>query len=134
MSDTWINGAELTIRRPDGKIELVINNKQAVNGIIAPKLFAQMVAATKGAGRGEILSQRPNVVPLTLEMQRAVLVGRIQDRADEFPGSKAWREARAFEKELEDFDVAHPKIIAKITADRVARTSGAVATALKMMD
>lgn len=134
MSDTWINGAALTIRRPDGNVEVVINNKQAIGGVIAPKLFAQMVAATKAAGRGEILSQRPNVVPVTLAMRRNELVGRIEDRAEAFPGSKEWREARSYQQELESFDRTHPEVVAQISADRAARTAVGVATALKMAD
>jgi len=134
MSDTWVNGAALTIRRPDGNIETIVNNKQAIGGVIPAKLFAQMVAATKAAGRGQILSQRPNVVPVTPALKREELVGRIQDRADAFPGSQEWREARGYEEELEAFDRAHPEVIAQINADRAARTAVGVATALKMAD
>jgi len=134
MSDTWVNGAALTIRRPDGTIETIINNKQAIGGVIPPRLFAQMVAATKSAGRGQILSQRPNVVPVTPALKREELVGRIQDRADAFPGSREWTEARGYEQDLEAFDRAHPEIIAQINADRAARTAVGVATALKMAD
>ena len=134
MSDTWINRAALTIRRPDGNIELVINTKQAIGGVISAKLFAQMVAATKAAGRGQILSQRPNVVPVTPAMKREELVGRIQDRADAFPGSREWTETRGYEQDLEAFDRTHPEVVAQITADRAARTAGGVAKVLKMED
>jgi len=67
-------------------------------------------------------------------LKREELVGRIQDRADAFPGSREWTEARGYEQDLEAFDRAHPEIIAQINADRAARTAVGVATALKMAD
>lgn len=44
---------ELTIRRPDGNIEVVRHPKFAA---INDQIFAQLVSATKAAGRGDILS------------------------------------------------------------------------------
>jgi len=134
MSDTWINGAALSIRRPDGHIEVVVNTKHAVGGVIPAKLFAQMVAATKSAGRGQILSQRPNFVPVTPALKREELVGRIRDRAEAYPGSREWTEARKYEQDLEAFDRTHPEVCAQISADRAARTAVGVATTLKMAD
>jgi len=134
MAKTYISGAILTIRRPNGGTEEVVNTQHARNGVIPAALFAKMIEATKAAGRGEILSQRPNVVEVSLSMQRAELAGKLADRAGAFPGSRSWQEGRDLEAQLEAFDAAHPEIIAKIAADRAARTADSVARALRMED
>lgn len=48
-------GTELTIRRPDGSVEVVRNDKL---GKINDVVFAKVRAATKAAGRGDVLSYR----------------------------------------------------------------------------
>ena len=89
---TYTKGAILTVRRPDGRIEDVVNTQQARNGVIPAAVFAQMVAATKQAGRGDIISQRPNVVAVSLDVQRMALSGQLDDLANAFPGSsQSWR-------------------------------------------
>lgn len=131
---TYTHGAKLTIRRPTGDIETVINTQLARNGVIPADIFAKMVAATKAAGRGDILSQEPNVVEISLADQRAEIAGRLADRAGAFPGSSAWRQAQALEAELAAFDAAHPEVVAEINARRAARTSDAAGKALRMED
>lgn len=131
---TYTKGAILTVRRPDGRTEDVINTQQARNGVIPAAVFAQMAAATKQAGRGDIISQRPNVVAVSLDVQRMALAGKLHDLADAFPGSSQWTTARKIEAELVDFDRAHPEVIAKIMADRKDRTSEGVARALRLED
>lgn len=134
MTKTYISGAKLTIRRADGNVEIVVNTQHARNGVIPAGLFAKMVAATKAAGRGDILSQEPNVVAVSLAAQRAEIAGRLQDRAGAFPGSQAWRQAQALESELAAFDAAHAEVIVKMQAERAARTADGVSRALRMED
>ena len=131
---TYTKGAILIVRRPDGRIEDVVNTQQARNGVIPAAVFAQMVAATKQAGRGDIISQRPNVVAVSLDVQRMALAGQLQDLADAFPGSSQWTAARKIESDLVAFDRAHPEVIAKIAADRKERTADGVARALRLED
>lgn len=134
MTKTYISGAKLTIRRADGNVETVVNTQHARNGVIPVALFAKMVAATKQAGRGDILSQEPNVVEVSLAAQRAEIAGRLQDRSGAFPGSQAWHQAQALEAELAAFDAAHPEVIVKLQAERAARTADSVSRALRMED
>lgn len=134
MSKTYISGAKLTISRADGNVETVVNTQHARNGVIPATLFAKMVDATKQAGRGDILSQEPNVVEVPLSMQRAEIVGKMADRAGAFPGSHAWQEGRDLEAQLAAFDAAHPEVIAELQAARAARTAEGVARALRMED
>ena len=131
---TYTKGAILTVRRPDGRIEDVVNTQQARNGVIPAAVFAQMVAATKQAGRGDIISQRPNVVAVSLDVQRMALSGQLDDLANAFPGSSHWTAARKIESELAAFDQDHPEVIAKIIADRKDRTAEGVARALRLED
>lgn len=131
---TYTKGAILTVRRPDGRIEDVVNTQQARNGVIPAAVFAQMVAATKQAGRGDIISQRPNVVAVSLDVQRMALSGQLDDLANAFPGSSQWTAARKIESELAAFDQDHPEVIAKIAADRKERTADGVARALRLED
>lgn len=126
-------GAVLTIRRPSGQTEEVINTQHAVAGVISAKTYAAMVKATREAGRGDILSQRPNMVEIPLSLQRAELVGRCND-GGAFPGSRAWTAARQAEQALQAFDAEHPEVVEQINADRAARTAEGVARALKMED
>ena len=119
---------------PDGRIEDVVNTQQARNGVIPAAVFAQMVAATKQAGRGDIISQRPNVVAVSLDVQRMALSGQLDDLANAFPGSSQWTAARKIESELAAFDQDHPEVIAKIIADRKDRTAEGVARALRLED
>ena len=123
-----IRGAKLTIRRPDGTVEIVIHTDLADwAGVIHAPTFAKMRAATRAAGRGEILSQEPNVLQQTpeeiLAERRAELVWRLQDSAGAFPGSRQWHDGRAAEAELGAFDDAHPEIVAAVKAARAARTA-----------
>lgn len=134
MSKTYISGAKLTIRRADGKIETVINTQHARDGIIPEALFAKMVAATAQAGRGDILSQEPNVVEFSPADLRAEIAGRLQDRAGAFPGSREWHEAQAIEAELAAFDAAHPEVTAMLAAARAARTAESVDRATRLED
>ena len=53
-----------------------------------------------------------------LKEEREMLVLSIPDGG--FPGSKAWKAARAAEKALEAFDVAHPEVLAAINAEHSA--------------
>mgnify|MGYP006314614461 FL=1 len=131
---TYTKGAILTVRRPDGRIEDVVNTQQARNGVIPAAVFAQMVAATKQAGRGDIISQRPNVVAVSLDVQRMALSGQLDDLANAFPGSSQWTAARKTEPELAASDQDHPEVIAKIIADRKDRTAEGVARALRLED
>ena len=131
---TYTSGAILTVRRPDGQTEDVVNTQHARNGVIPAAVFAQMVAATKKAGRGDIISQRPNVVSVPLDVQRMALAGQLQDLADAFPGSSQWAAARKIESDLVAFDRAHPEVIAKIAADRKERTAEGVARAMRLED
>ena len=131
---TYTKGAILTVRRPDGRIEDVVNTQQARNGVIPAAVFAQMVAATKQAGRGDIISQRPNVVAVSLDVQRMALSGQLDDLANAFPGSSQWTAARKIKTELAAFDQDHPEVIAKIIADRKDRTAEGVARALRLED
>jgi len=131
---TYTKGAILTVRRPDGRIEDVVNTQQARNGVIPAAVFAQMVAATKQAGRGDIISQRPNVVAVSLDVQRMALSGQLDDLANAFPGSSQWTAARKIKSELAAFDQDHPEVIAKIIADRKDRTAEGVARALRLED
>jgi hypothetical protein len=133
-TSTYTKGAILTVRRPDGRIEDVVNTQQARNGVIPAAVFAQMVAATKQAGRGDIISQRPNVVAVSLDVQRMALSGQLDDLANAFPGSSQWTAARKIESELAAFDQDHPEVIAKIIADRKDRTAEGVARALRLED
>lgn len=127
---TKIQGTLLTIRRPNGVTEEILNTTQGIWGSIAPVMFSQMVKATKDAGRGDILSQRPNVASAdTLADERATLVGRLQDLSGGFPtSSKADRQA-ALESALASFDAAHPEVVAAISAAREARVAQALQTA-----
>jgi len=93
-----------------------------------------MVDATRSAGQGDVLSQRPNIVEISLASQRAEIVGRLEDRAGAFPGSRAWKEGQALEADLAAFDAAHPEIVAETKAARAARTAAATARALRMED
>ena len=131
---TYTKGAILLVRRTDGRIEDVVNTQQARNGVIPAAVFAQMVAATKQAGRGDIISQRPNVVAVSLDVQRMALSGQLDDLANAFPGSSQWTAARKIESELAAFDQDHPEVIAKIIADRKDRTAEGVARALRLED
>jgi len=47
-----------------------------------------------------------------LENKRANL--KRESYSDAFPGSLDWKAARAAEKELAEFDAAHPEIVAEI--------------------
>lgn len=110
--ETKINGAILTIRRPDGTVEEVVNTKQSgFGGVIHARTFDAMVKATRDGGRGEILSQRPNVVPMTdaeiIAGQRDAIMCRIENGKGEFPGSRKWIDANAAERELAAFDAQH---------------------------
>ena len=134
MTKTYISGAVLTIRRPGGETEETVNTAHARNGVIPPAVFAKMVAATKAAGRGDILAQRPNVLEVPLSLQRAEIAGKLADRAGAFPGSRAWTEGRELEVALAAFDAEHPEVVAQILADRAARTAAGVARALNMAD
>ena len=134
MTTTYTSGAILTVRRPDGQTEEVVNTQHARNGAIPAAVFAQMAAATKKAGRGEIIGQRPNVVAVSLNVQRMSLAGKLQDLAGAFPGSAKWTEARQIEAELVAFDRAHPEVIAKIASDRKERTAEGAARALRLED
>ena len=134
MATTYTSGAILTVRRPDGQTEEVVNTQHARNGVIPSAVFAQMAAATKKAGRGDIISQRPNVVAVSLDVQRMALAGKLQDLADAFPGSSQWTAARKIESDLAAFDRAHPEVIAKIAADRQERTAEGVARAMRLED
>lgn len=134
MSQTYNSGAVLTIRRPDGQVEEVINRDHASNGVIAAKTFDAMVKATKAAGRGDILSQRPNVVVVSqtaeLTVKRMSIVGKLDDLSADFPSAGKASAEKALMAELVAFDAAHPEIAAAAKAERDA----AVARALRMED
>lgn len=128
---TTTRGAILTVRRPNGTLEEVVHTQHADwNGVISAKAFNGMVLATRAAGRGEILSQRPNVVALTLAEQRVNLAAAASCGAGAFPGTRAWTEARKAEAELAAFDAAHPEIVEAQRAERAAHVAGMVASAL----
>lgn len=130
MSNAKIQGTILTIRRPSGVIEEVLNTTQGIWGSIGPALFAQIVKATKDAGRGDILSQRPNVASAdTLADERATLVGRLQDLSGGFPGASKAAKQRGLEASLAAFDGAHPEVVAAISAAREARVERSMQTA-----
>ena len=131
---SYVDGARLLIKRPDGNIETVINKQHARNGVIPTNIYTAMIKATRDAGRGEILEQTPNVVEVSLAGQRAELAGRLQDRAGAFPGSQKWREAQKIEADLAAFDLAHPEVIDAIKTDRAKRTASGVDRALKSED
>ena len=134
MQTTYTSGAVLTINRPDGTTEDVVNTKHARDGVIPAAIYAAMVKATREAGKGEIVGQRPNVVAVPLDVQRMAIAGELEDCAGAFPGSREWHKGVALEKELAAFDGAHPEVIAEIRAARTARTAEGVARALRMED
>ena len=53
MTYTTPSHVELTVRRPNGNVEVVSNDKLTQ---INDRTFAQIVAQTKAAGRGDVLS------------------------------------------------------------------------------
>ena len=134
MDKTYTNGAILTINRPGGVLEEIVNTAHARNGVIPGAVFAASVQATRKAGRGEIVAQRPNVLPVPLRTQRMEIAGKLGDRAGAFPGSLGSLEADALEKELVEFDDSHQNVVAKIRTDRSERTAEGVARALRMED
>ncbi len=138
MSQTYNRGAVVTIRRPDGNVEEVINTTHSSNGVIPAKVFAAMVKATKDAGRGDILSQRPNVVvvPESVELaaKRMSIVGKLDDLSAEFPSATKAAAQKALQADLAAFDAAHPEIVAAAKAAAKAERSAAVARALRMED
>lgn len=134
MRNTYTSGAILTIRRPDGKTEDVVNTQHARNGVIPAAVFVSMIAATQTAGRGVILSQRPNVVEVPLSVQRMEIAGKLADLAEDFPSNAKNAAERALEAELAAFDAAHPEVVAEIVAARATRTADGVARALRMED
>ena len=81
-----------------------------------------------------VISQRPNVVAVSLDVQRMALSGQLDDLANAFPGSSQWTAARKIKSELAAFDQDHPEVIAKIIADRKDRTAEGVARALRLED
>ncbi len=42
---------------------------------------------------------------------------------EDFPGSKAWRITQSHQKQLNEFDTAHPEIIAQQTTEMNARNA-----------
>lgn len=69
---------ELTIRRPDGSIEVVRHPKLAA---INDRIFALLVSATKAAGRGDVLSYAN--ITKDVEETDAVLAQRLAGEADD---------------------------------------------------
>lgn len=120
MSKQIADATSLTVRRPDGSLEEVVNTQHGASGSIGAQTYQAMVAATRKAGRGEIISQRPRYRDLTLSEQRDRICSRCDD-CDAFPGSTAWLAARAAEAELAAFDAEHPEIAAAINARRAKR-------------
>jgi hypothetical protein len=56
MTYTVDSHVELTVRRPGGTVETVVAEKLGIR--INDAIFAQVAAATKAAGRGDVLSYR----------------------------------------------------------------------------
>ena len=50
------NGCEIVIHRPDGSVDVVAN--PAGTNELNPALFARIKAATKAAGRGDVVSYK----------------------------------------------------------------------------
>lgn len=67
-----------------------------------------------------------------LQLQRAQLVGRSYSEA--FPGTRAWKAARAAEEQLAKFDLDHPEVLEQINAKRAAATAPGVERALRGED
>ena len=97
---TYTSGAILTVRRPDGQTEDVVNTQHASQWCDPGCRVRPDGGCYKKAGRGDIISQRPNVVSVPLDVQRMALAGRLQDLADAFPGSSQWAAARKIESDL----------------------------------
>lgn len=131
---TYNDGVILTIRRPDGRVEEVEKRGLDERGVIPRALFAKLVAANKDAGRGDVLSQRPNVKDVPLDIQRMEIVGKIRDWSDRFPSQAKTKALRELQAALEEFDAQHPEIVAAEIAARQARTGAGVARALNMED
>ena len=125
MANTYNSGAILTIRRPNGKIEEVVSHNHVTNGVMRQDAFAKAVAATKAAGRGDILSQRPNVVEYSLNDQRSFIVGALSDLTGQFPTAKKAALEASLTNDLAAFDAAHPEIIAAIRAKKATRIAAA---------
>lgn len=127
-------GTRITVRRPDGEIETVMQDGKFYTHATRRK----MVEATKAAGRGDILSFEEVVPEPTLEQTRRNLVASIRglidesdaafERAHEREDVMAWpskikadakvEEAR---RALTDFDAAHPEIVAAIRGEQRER-------------
>ena len=134
MSKTYINGAVITVRRPGGEIEEIINTQHARDGAIPAPVFAAMVKQTAAAGRGNILSQRPNVVAFSLSIQRAEISGKLAALSGNFPSADKAREESALTAELAAFDAAFPEVLVELQAARQKRTANGVDRAAKMED
>jgi hypothetical protein len=125
MASTMNNGVILTVRRTNGVVEEVV--REDCPCPIPADTYAAMVAATRNAGRGEILSQRPNVVPMPLEWQREEIAARLIELSEQFPTAARVSARAAVEAELNAFDAAHPEVLAGIRGavdqDAVVRMS-----------
>lgn len=128
---------EITVRRPNGTVETV---RHPTLLSMSPNMWTRMVKDTYAAGRGTCLSYDNKVdeeqVPMTLREQReaaaaalATALDRYQDAMDQAirtsigntgPASQA---IEAAERDIAEFDAAHPEIIAEIKAERAARAA-----------
>jgi ribosome recycling factor len=133
------NGTRITIRRPNGQVETVDKAGEFFSSAMRQK----MTAATKAAGRGEIINFEEIVPPPTLEEQRRELVAAVRDALDEasyqYERAHAREDARAeiIRREydakatvaraaLEAFDAAHPEIVETLRANKAAADAAAV--------
>ncbi len=123
---TIIDGCKLTVRRPNGTIDIVISNDHSRNGVIPADKFAAMVEATRAAGRGDIIKQEPNqkVIEVSLQAQREELSCRLMASVGAYPGSAAWRAGKQAEADLAAFDAEYPEVAAALVAARAARHAG----------
>lgn len=134
ISKTYTDGVILTIRRPNGQVEEVEKKGLDERGVIPRALFAKLVAANKDAGRGDVLSQRPNVKDVPLDVQRMQIVGKIRDWSDRFPSQAKNNALRELQAALDEFDAQHPEVVAAEIAARQERTAAGVNRALNMED
>lgn len=133
------NGTRITVKRPDGTIETIDKSGEFFTSFVRGK----MVAATKAAGRGEIISFEEIVPPPTLEEQRRSLAEAVRDALDEasyqYERAHAREDARAeiIRREydaktttaraaLDAFDTEHPEIVTALRASKAAADAAAV--------
>jgi hypothetical protein len=141
-------GTRITVRRPNGDIEVVMQRGKYYSATEQRKA----IEATRAAGRGEILSFEVVEAdePVATEQERlrrerrdlaATVRGAVEDSDAAFEDAHAREDVRAWDIKrrydgivkaaraaLEDFDDRHPEIIEAIRAEQRERTERFLAT------